>query len=116
MNNNISILGCGWLGKALAESLISGNYNVKGSTTQTEKLSNLTGREDDKINSNADVVFKYTTASIKTFLANNPEKEQSIKIFTDDVALIKENISKYIGSKKVMIIENGSIEHCHIFT
>ena len=41
MNNNISILGCGWLGKALAESLISGNYNVKGSTTQTEKLSNL---------------------------------------------------------------------------
>lgn len=74
---------------------------------ETEKLSNLTGREDDKINSNADVVFKYTTASIKTFLANNPEKEQSIKIFTDDVDLIKENINKYIGSKSITIVDIG---------
>ncbi len=34
----ISILGCGWLGKPLAISLISKGFFVKGSTTSTEKL------------------------------------------------------------------------------
>ncbi|QDO92758.1 dTDP-glucose 4,6-dehydratase [Formosa sediminum] len=34
----ISILGCGWLGLPLATTLINKNFNVKGSTTQTNKL------------------------------------------------------------------------------
>lgn len=34
----ISILGCGWLGKPLAISLISKGFTVKGSTTSDEKL------------------------------------------------------------------------------
>ena len=34
----ISILGCGWLGKPLAISLISKGFLVKGSTTSDEKL------------------------------------------------------------------------------
>lgn len=37
----ISILGCGWLGKALAESLINKNYIVNGSVTKAEKLKDL---------------------------------------------------------------------------
>jgi nucleoside-diphosphate-sugar epimerase len=37
----ISILGCGWLGLALAKSLISKNYLVKGATTTPAKLSTL---------------------------------------------------------------------------
>jgi len=37
----VSILGCGWLGKALAESLIRKNYIVKGSVTKEEKLDTL---------------------------------------------------------------------------
>ena len=41
MTKKVSILGCGWLGKALAETLISENYTVKGSTTKTENLTNL---------------------------------------------------------------------------
>jgi len=36
--NKISILGCGWLGKPLAISLINEGYAVKGSTTSEEKL------------------------------------------------------------------------------
>ena len=40
-NKTVSILGCGWLGKALAETLIKKNYTVKGSSTQTEKLNSL---------------------------------------------------------------------------
>jgi len=38
---NISILGCGWLGKPLAVSLLEEGYSVKGSTTSEEKLSQL---------------------------------------------------------------------------
>ncbi len=38
---NISIIGCGWLGLPLAESLIAKDYYVKGSTTTLEKLKTL---------------------------------------------------------------------------
>lgn len=37
-NNKISLLGCGWLGYPLAKYLISKEFNVKASTTSTEKL------------------------------------------------------------------------------
>jgi nucleoside-diphosphate-sugar epimerase len=37
----ISILGCGWYGKALAKILIQKSVTVKGSTTSQEKLSQL---------------------------------------------------------------------------
>ena len=35
---NVSILGCGWLGKSLAISLLDEGYSLKGSTTREEKL------------------------------------------------------------------------------
>ena len=35
---NVSILGCGWLGKPLAISLLDEGFSVKGSTTREEKL------------------------------------------------------------------------------
>ncbi|MDP3360394.1 MAG: NAD(P)-binding domain-containing protein [Lutibacter sp.] len=38
MKENISILGCGWLGKPLANSLMKKGFTVKGSTTSEEKL------------------------------------------------------------------------------
>lgn len=37
-NKKVSILGCGWLGLALGEYLVSKGYTVKGSTTHEEKL------------------------------------------------------------------------------
>ena len=37
----ISILGIGWLGKPLAISLLEKGYKVKGSTTTSEKLSDI---------------------------------------------------------------------------
>jgi nucleoside-diphosphate-sugar epimerase len=37
----VSILGCGWLGKALAKSLIQKDFVVKGSATTTEKVALL---------------------------------------------------------------------------
>jgi len=41
MQKTISILGCGWYGLGLAKHLISKGYSVKGSTTSTDKLSQL---------------------------------------------------------------------------
>ncbi len=41
MKKKISILGCGWLGKPLAASLLASGYSVKGSTTHDENLSLL---------------------------------------------------------------------------
>ncbi|MHA7941924.1 NAD(P)-binding domain-containing protein [Formosa sp. 3Alg 14/1] len=38
---NISILGCGWLGFPLAEALVAKGYSVKGSTTTVAKLTAL---------------------------------------------------------------------------
>ncbi len=38
MSKNISILGCGWLGKPLAIKLIEEGFSVKGSTTTTGKF------------------------------------------------------------------------------
>ena len=34
----ITILGCGWLGLPLAQTLVKEGYSVKGSTTREEKL------------------------------------------------------------------------------
>ena len=39
MKEKISILGCGWLGKPLAVSLIKNGFAIKGSTTSEAKLS-----------------------------------------------------------------------------
>ncbi|UNZ00068.1 NAD(P)H-binding protein [Zhouia spongiae] len=41
MNNNIAIIGCGWLGRPLAGHLIKKGFHIKGSTTSEEKLSVL---------------------------------------------------------------------------
>lgn len=44
--NEISILGCGWLGLPLAKKLIENGFTIKGSTTSEEKLVVL---EENKI-------------------------------------------------------------------
>lgn len=38
MNRRVSILGCGWLGKAVGVHLLQCGYQVAGSTTQREKF------------------------------------------------------------------------------
>lgn len=44
-NKQISILGCGWLGLPLAESLIKKGFSINGSTTTLEKISILKDSE-----------------------------------------------------------------------
>lgn len=44
MNKKVSILGCGWIGKALAISLIQKGYDIKGSTRSLDKVPELQSR------------------------------------------------------------------------
>ncbi len=44
MDKSASIIGCGWLGLPLANHLLQSGYQVKGSTTQTDKLNALQER------------------------------------------------------------------------
>ena len=71
---------------------------------ETNKLTNLTGRREDKENSKASTVFKYTTASIKTFIDHNPDKINDIIVYTDDLDLIEKNIKEYIN-KKINLVD-----------
>ncbi len=41
MIERIGIMGCGWLGKALAKTLLAEGYQVKGTTTSSDKLDAL---------------------------------------------------------------------------
>ena len=43
--NQISILGCGWLGLPLAEHLINKGFSVKGSTTSPNRIGELESKE-----------------------------------------------------------------------
>ncbi|MDN3549236.1 SDR family oxidoreductase [Mucilaginibacter aquaedulcis] len=53
---NISILGCGWYGLALAKALIGAGHRVKGSTTSAQKTATLAadGIEPYVVNFSAD--------------------------------------------------------------
>ncbi len=44
MNKKIGIIGCGWMGLPLAESLIASGYKVNGTSTSDEKISVLEER------------------------------------------------------------------------
>ncbi len=68
VSGTVGILGCGWLGKALAIKFINNGFKVKGSTTSEDKLKDL---EALGIRSYQIEFFKHkTTGSIDSFLEN----------------------------------------------
>ncbi|WP_419701688.1 SDR family oxidoreductase [Mucilaginibacter sp. NFX135] len=69
---NISILGCGWYGQALAKALITAGHTVKGSTTSPQKLEALA----------ADGIDPY----LVSFLQGNEQYDDAF--FTCDVLFI----------------------------
>jgi nucleoside-diphosphate-sugar epimerase len=73
----VSILGCGWYGRGLAQSLINKGITVKGSTTSAEKLTTL------------------EAADIKAYLININSPENSVidpDFFFCDVLVIANNV------------------------
>ncbi|MDF1517477.1 MAG: dTDP-glucose 4,6-dehydratase [Lutibacter sp.] len=88
MKKQISILGCGWLGKPLAVSLMKLGFKVKGSTTSEAKLS------------------EFQELGITPFLINLAYLKHNITVFLDSEILIVALPSKDIEGFKNVI--------CHI--
>ncbi|QOD61866.1 dTDP-glucose 4,6-dehydratase [Polaribacter haliotis] len=79
---NISILGCGWLGKPLAVSFLEDGFTVKGSTTSEEKITDL------------------ESVGIEPYLVNISEFEEFDDFLNSDILIIA------ITSKDVDGFEN----------
>jgi nucleoside-diphosphate-sugar epimerase len=90
---NVSILGCGWLGKPLAISLLKDGFSVKGSTTSEDKISLLEALD------------------IEAYLVNIEEFEEFDLFLQSDiliVAITSKDIDAYV--RLIQQIENSSIQ------
>lgn len=105
MEKTISILGCGWLGLPLAESLVNENYYVKGSTTTESKLNILQSKgvkpyliDSRKLNLNAYNDFLNSDIII---VAITPESKAVLQNLAEDVAESKIEKLIFVGSTAV---------------
>ncbi|HEY9168888.1 MAG TPA: NAD(P)-binding domain-containing protein [Lutibacter sp.] len=94
MKRKISILGCGWLGKPLALSLIAQGYQIKGSTTSVAKLN------------------EFQEIGISPFLISLDYIKHNILAFLDSEILIVALPSKDIEGFRNLIshIENSPVK------
>ncbi|MFK7049698.1 hypothetical protein FLACOL_02355 [Flavobacterium columnare] len=95
-NKTISILGCGWLGLPLAESLNLKGFSIKGSTTSLDKLEIL-----DKLNVKPYLIQlseDKITGTISEFL-----EESDILIITIPPKLRKANHENFVIKIKHLI-------------
>lgn len=127
--NQISILGCGWLGLPLAKSLIAKNRSVNGSTTSENKLQIL---KDASINPYLVALESESISeSINDFLdkseiliidippklrGTNSDTSQERKIFVDKIQILipfieRSTIKKvlFVSSTSVYSEENGLV-------
>ena len=95
MKNNISILGCGWLGFPLALTLTKNGYSIKGSTTSESKVKLL--------NNNG----------VQPFIIDLSNRESEFEEFLNSEVLIIAIPSKNIAGFKNLIshIENSKIKN-----
>ena len=79
MNKKIGVIGCGWMGLPLAESLIASGYTVNGTSTSNEKISVLKERgitpfkialSENEINGDIDAFLD----SVSVLVINIPPK------------------------------------------
>ena len=95
MKNNISILGCGWLGFPLALTLTKKGYSIKGSITSEIKV--------EKLKSNG----------VQPFIIDLSNRENEFEKFLNSEVLIIAIPSKNIADFKNLIshIENSKIKN-----
>ncbi len=111
MIENISILGCGWLGLPLAKSLVQDGYKVKGSTTTESKLDKITAS-----GATAFLIDLHKKEEIQDFLNTDV---LIVSIVIKDIAILNRlvkhveasNIKKviYISSTGIYPFTNGTI-------
>lgn len=90
---NVSVLGCGWLGKPLAVELLNNGFFVKGSTTSESKIEDL------------------EQAQIEAYLIDIEDFEEWDFFFQSDILIIaitSKNIDAY--ERIISQIENSAIQ------
>lgn len=111
----ISILGCGWLGYPLAESLLREGFFVKGSTTSSEKVSLLNEADIDPyiITLNSKEVLGDITSFLKgsnILIIDIPPKlrGENAESFTDKIKILIPHI-ELSDIKKVLFISSTAV-------
>lgn len=110
----ISILGCGWLGMPLAQSLINDGYTVKGSTTDPGKTEILRGMGIKPFLISAEPRFDHNKAEdfFKTdLLVINippPRRDDVESYHPEQISCIAEALKRY-GVKYVIFISSTSV-------
>ncbi|WP_299672298.1 NAD(P)H-binding protein [uncultured Polaribacter sp.] len=90
---NISILGCGWLGKPLATSFLEEGFSVKGSTTTEEKMEAL------------------EILGIEAYLVNISEFEEFDAFLNTDILIIAITSKDVDGFENLISqIQNSSVQ------
>ena len=121
--NQISILGCGWLGFPLAKSLLNDGYLIKGATTSTTKISNLESAgiqpflisvDEKGIDGNFDqflIDANVLIINIPPKLRGNQSESFSLKIQNCIPAIEKSGIKKviFVSSTSVYADDNSIV-------
>jgi nucleoside-diphosphate-sugar epimerase len=103
----ISILGCGWLGLPLAEHLIDKGYTIKGSTTSPNRMGELESKEIEAF------IIELSAAEISGDYQEFLQNSQTL-IIDIPPKLRGENPESFVGKMKTFIekaVLNSSIEN-----
>jgi nucleoside-diphosphate-sugar epimerase len=111
---SISILGCGWLGMALAKDLVKVGYRVLGSTTQQPKLDILrnAGIEPFLIHFNpqlvADNASEFFEADIIVITIPPRRKSGLTDVYLQQIESIMQKLSLHT-TRKIIFISSTSV-------
>ncbi|NER17963.1 NAD(P)-binding domain-containing protein [Spongiivirga citrea] len=115
MASKVAIIGCGWLGFPLAKNLVQKGFEVKGSTTSSEKLGELksvgiqpyrVAISEDKITGDIDDMLadcELLIINIPPGLRKNPSAN-----FVKKIKLLKSHIETST-IKKVLFVSSTSV-------
>jgi nucleoside-diphosphate-sugar epimerase len=112
-NKQISILGCGWLGFPLAKQLIAQNFIIKGSTTTSDKASELYKADIQPYvftlgTTQNDDLFADFVLNSDVILLNFPPKRipNSVEVYSEQVRTILSYIN---DTQKVIFVSSTSV-------
>ncbi|MEO0470604.1 MAG: NAD(P)H-binding protein [Bacteroidota bacterium] len=102
MTHNISILGCGWLGAALAEAFVKQGWQVRGSTRSAQTAPQLDGLTHFVVDIGAKAPIDQAFLAAETLIIAIPTKE--ISAFKGFIAQLEPS-----DVKQVLFISSTSV-------
>lgn len=128
-NAEVAILGCGWLGFPLAESLLSRKFKVSGSTTTPDKIKSLAHAGIEPFHIEFNPTFKgaepekffnkeILIINIPPSLRKNPEGHHLAQIEELNQLILKHSVKKviFISSTSVYPEINSTINEDYKFS